>query len=1066
MTLATATRDKALANRGLRGLVCVSVLIGLVAGFGPAAALALPKRGHSFAFAFGSAGSGEGEFAQPSAVALNQSDGDVYVADYANNRVEVFEPQLGSEGKLIGERYSRSISVPLPTAIAVDSSTESSDASRGDIYVVGSTHHEVREEEPNKRIFKLSPEGQELALLRKFAEPHEESEEFEQIEGLQVDRSGELYVYDAGSVDAFSNAEPKNKGLFSVPAPVRATRGFALDSQGNFYVGHESENPELVGPPPVVGKVEGLTGAPLIAELDRQAAAAVAVNTADVATNGVDEENDAYIANVEGGTGALAAFSPDGSTIQRFGAPGLKEPSGIAVDERTGTLYVTDAASNSVDVFELEPPGAPSVEGPRDQVLAPSAGEANAVRLQAHINPDGAETSYSFQYGTSSCSSSECTKTAETDIGAGFSSQVESLELKNLPPGTYHYRAAATNANGSGESTEQTFTILAQASGLPDGRAWEMVSPPNKHGAPIEAPTREGGSILAAEDGGALTYVANGAIEDEVQGNRSFEPQQILSTRTPTGWISEDIATPNARAAGSNFGAPEYQVFSGDLSLALVQPYVVEPSLAPEVTGAMTYLRDDPPIAPGEAERESYREAEANNAFLSPGFLPLVTRASSPELSPSASLHFLAATPDLGHVVVKGAELQGPASPNGLYEWSHGGGLQFLSTLPDGRPQPASSLALGYYQVRAHAISDNGSRVIWTAAQESPAHLYMRDLAAEKTIQLDKSQFGSELEGAARFQTASTDGSRIFFTDDEALLAGASGEPARDVSDLYECEIAEAHGELTCLLHDLTIPLHADEHAAVQGSVLGASEDGSTIFVVAKGVLAESENPEGEAAQNGNDNLYELRDTPSGWTRAFVAALSPEDAPDWDAGPNVSDENAAFQTARVSPNGSYVAFMSERSLTGYDNEDVSSEHAGDRLDQEVYLYDSGAASLTCVSCSPAGTRPTGVLDHERAGEGIGLLVDRRESWRGHWLAGSIPGWTSQSLTNALYQSRYLSNQGRLFFDSANPLVAGIAAPLREEEIASGKNQSVGVENVYEYEPSGMGGCTSTRAGAV
>ena len=56
----------------------------------------------------------------------------------------------------------------------------------------------------------------------------------------------------------------------------------------------------------------------------------------------------------------------------------------------------------------------------------------------------------------------------------------------------------------------------------------------------------------------------------------------------------------------------------------------------------------------------------------------------------------------------------------------------------------------------------------------------MRDLATEKTIQLDKAQGVSEpASAAARFQTASGDGSRVFFTDDQALVAGASVEPAQ-----------------------------------------------------------------------------------------------------------------------------------------------------------------------------------------------------------------------------------------------------------------------------------------------
>ena len=79
------------------------------------------------------------------------------------------------------------------------------------------------------------------------------------------------------------------------------------------------------------------------------------------------------------------------------------------------------------------------------------------------------------------------------------------------------------------------------------------------------------------------------------------------------------------------------------------------------------------------------------------------------------------------------------------------------------------------------------------------------------------------------------------------------------------------------------------------------------------------------------------------------------------------------------------------------------------------------------------------------------------------MAGNIPGWTSESLTNALYQSRYLSNEGRLFFDSADPLLPGLAVQTREEQV-DGKTQRVGVENVYEYDPAGIGSCTDSSGG--
>ncbi len=81
-----------------------------------------------------------------------------------------------------------------------------------------------------------------------------------------------------------------------------------------------------------------------------------------------------------------------------------------------------------------------------------------------------------------------------------------------------------------------------------------MVSPPDKEGAPVEALTREGGIILASEDGDKLTYVVDGALGEDVEGNRSPEMQQILATRGPINWSSQDIATPSSKAKGLSPG--------------------------------------------------------------------------------------------------------------------------------------------------------------------------------------------------------------------------------------------------------------------------------------------------------------------------------------------------------------------------------------------------------------------------------------------------------------------------------------------------------------------------------
>ena len=146
--------------------------------------------------------------------------------------------------------------------------------------------------------------------------------------------------------------------------------------------------------------------------------------------------------------------------------------------------------------------------------------------------------------------------------------------------------------------------------------------------------------------------------------------------------------------------------------------------------------------------------------------------------------------------------------------------------------------------------------------------------------------------------------------------------------------------------------------------------------------------------------------------------------------------------------------MSSASLTGYENIDASPAAKGAH-DEEVYLYDAASDALTCVSCDPSGARPAGVLDHSESGEGLGLLIDRRNVWgevgEEHWLGGNIPGWTALSLTEAPLQPRYLNDEGRLFFNSPDELVP------------AAKNHEA---NVYEYEPSGVGTCESASGGCI
>ena len=304
----------------------------------------------------------------------------------------------------------------------------------------------------------------------------------------------------------------------------------------------------------------------------------------------------------------------------------------------------------------------------------------------------------------------------------------------------------------------------------------------------------------------------------------------------------------------------------------------------------------------------------------------------------------------------------------------------------------------------------------------------------------------------------------MFFTDPQRLTSTATAK--RFNPDLYACDIGEAAGKPTCSLSDVTPDHNGGESANVQGVVSGASENGNVIYYVATGVLAEGATP-------GADNLYVAQREGSEWATRFIATLSPEDSWDWGIEPaNPRGPQQLNLSDRVSPSGQYLAFMSKQSLTGYDNTDVNEgpgfdepENAVKHADEEVFLYNTAEGGTTkCVSCNPSHARPRGVFDTKTSGEGDGLLVDRVRAWESeipgvdHWLAGSLPAWTRESRTEALYQSNYLDDKGRLYFMSADPLTPAAATERRKETIGSTVKE-VGVENVYQYEPGGVGSCT-------
>ena len=143
-----------------------------------------------------------------------------------------------------------------------------------------------------------------------------------------------------------------------------------------------------------------------------------------------------------------------------------------------------------------------------------------SATLNAQINPLGTDTTAYVQYGTANCATSpaSCADVPlppGIDLGSAEGELPMSVHVQGLTPGTtYHYRflitnALVTNPPGVIEGPDQTFTTQAGGTevALPDGRQWEMVTPPNKQGAGLYGVgQQEGDDIQAAADGGAITY--------------------------------------------------------------------------------------------------------------------------------------------------------------------------------------------------------------------------------------------------------------------------------------------------------------------------------------------------------------------------------------------------------------------------------------------------------------------------------------------------------------------------------------------------------------------------------
>jgi hypothetical protein len=1076
-----------------RSMVVLSMPIFLAMSCAAALLLALASpalaaKTRLFQTAFGPDGTSASAFQQPGPLAVDQATGNVYVADVEAQTVQKFntahEPEAFAglnpsivAGKLTGFQFHGGF--PF-NEIAVSSTSHN-------LYVLGES----------RPIKAYQSDGEPATFT---AGPGAGTNELAGTElcGVAVDSTGDIYASEASQVQIYA---PSGEPLTTIP--VAATCDLGVDTQGAVYltVFHGAVEKYVPSEFPLTssatynnaGVVDPSSNSPRgvavdlvtnnvfvnestrIAEFDEAGTPFASFGTAEpdalaaaesVAVNGAAEQ--VYVSDGAGkrqveifGPAVLVPDVTTEAASNLSSAPGQAtlngtvNPEGVPVtscqfEYGTTTAYgstapcspapgaATEPVSVSANVTGLTPGvlyhyrlvaanANPPNNGQDLTLTAPgavvesqSASEvtAKSATLEAQINPNNALTTYQFEYGPTT-GYGQSAPIPAGEIEASSPSTPVAEHIKDLlPDTTYHFRVTATALGTAVPGPDQTFhtqTTREQA-GLPDGRAWELVSPPGKPAGQIQA-LNEVGVVQASPGGDAMTYLSTGPTEDEPPANSG--EAQVLSTRRPDGWSSRDIGPPhNLSNAGAKL-TQEYKAFSDDLTLGVVAPFgPFEPSLSPQASDQTVYLR----TTYQKGSQPTWCEASCYRPVLTskPGF------ANVPQGTPLPDNKelFVGATPDLSHVILQSSIGLTPGTGGGLYDWS-AGTLKFVG---ESKPNGVTD------NTGFHSISADGSRVVFNGGADGLGGLLMQDTVAGGTLQLDAAEAtcptqgeGACVSGGGKFQAASADGSKILFTDPNRLTADAGAQSGQ--SDLYMCDVLIVATHLQCNLTDLT-PLGAtQERAAVQG-VAGMSPDGSWIYFVANGALAPSAAP--ASCGGGGSGICNLYVRHAGQTH-FVAALSHEDAPDWEI-------QRTLHTSRVSPDGTWLAFMSQQPLTGYDSRDATSGHR----DEEVYLYGAQAGTLVCASCNPTGARPHG-REFKTITESSGGLAGGQEGiWKpGQWIAANVPVWTGYQQQRAAHQPRYLANAGRLFFNTSDALVA--------HDVNAN-------EDVYQFEPAGTGGC--------
>jgi hypothetical protein len=470
------------------------------------------------------------------------------------------------------------------------------------------------------------------------------------------------------------------------------------------------------------------------------------------------------------------------------------------------------------------------------------------------------------------------------------------------------------------------FSVVAHADALPDHRAYEMVSPVEKEGADVEAAGYDGAGISAI-DGERFAFNSRGSFAGQPTA-LAAEASPYLATRGPGGWTTVGVALPNGSLS---FESDGYMGFDPELSKGVIGWL--------ETTRFGSY----DPLAQRGYNVYMYDSEEASFELLN----GTVSALNNDEGFKWGSSDFGKLALDTDHPLSSAVGPCSIAHRSCAWEWDHGY-LRLASVLPDGEPvngmagdSPESLSTAHYFCNFEHAVSDDGTRLFFTVqGGEAASQLYVREDGTSSTL-----LSGSErtLPGGVSglrvdYQSAeAAHGNRVLFTTRNSLVDADTNE----AKDLYMYDFTKPAGERLTLISEDNNP-EAPEGAEIDGGekhcggFVGASEDLRRVYFVADNQIVAG------APADPGPKLYLWEEGDTGSHVTYIATLN-AGAPDWRvwAAPALDVRKSGVpRQSRWSRDGRYLAFISNASLTGFDN----------KGEEEIYRFDAVSKSLVCVTC--------------------------------------------------------------------------------------------------------------------